>query len=73
MQGQDRKSDGGSDHPMLRERELAERWRLSRRTLQRWRAEGYGPRYHLIGGAIRYRLDQVLAFEDGMMRGGDQG
>jgi len=57
--------------PMLRERELAERWSLSQRTLQRWRAEGYGPKYHLIGGAIRYRLDQVVAFENLMTRGGD--
>ena len=57
---------------MLKERELAARWGVSSRTLQRWRSEGYGPRHHLIGGAVRYRLDAVLAFEDERECGGDQ-
>ena len=48
---------------LIRERELAERWRISRRTLQRWRAEGAGPAYIQIGGAVRYRLEDVFAFE----------
>lgn len=56
----------------LRERELADRWKTSRRTLQRWRAEGYGPAYVLIGGAIRYRFADVLDFERRMSRGGGQ-
>lgn len=49
---------------LLRERELAARWRTSRRTLQRWRAEGHGPAFIQIGGAIRYRLADVLAYEE---------
>lgn len=56
---------------LIRERELAERWKTSRRTLQRWRTEGWGPAYILIGGAIRYRLADILAFEERMRRGGD--
>ena len=56
---------------LIRECELAERWKNSRRTLQRWRAEGAGPAYILIGGAVRYRLADVLAFEERMRRGGD--
>ena len=43
--------------------ELADRWRLTTRTLERWRAEHYGPPWITIGGSIRYRLDDVLAFE----------
>ena len=50
----------------LRERELAERWKISRRTLQRWRAEGFGPAYIPIGGAIRYRIRDIEAFEEKM-------
>lgn len=59
---------------LLRERDLADRWQTSQRTLQRWRAEGSGPPYIRIGGAIRYRLDDIEEYEDRMRRaeGGDQ-
>lgn len=57
-------------HLLIRERELAERWKTSRRTLQRWRANGVGPAYILMVGAVRYRLADVLAFEDSMRRNG---
>ncbi len=30
--------------------ELAERWRISPRTLKQWRWRGIGPRYLKIGG-----------------------
>lgn len=52
----------------LRERELADRWNISGRTLQRHRADGTGPAYIHIGGAIRYRLSDVLHYEEGMRR-----
>lgn len=47
----------------LRERELAKRWTISERTLQRMRATGQGPRYVMIGGSVRYRLSDVLDYE----------
>lgn len=50
------------DH-FLRERDLARRWRKSPRSLQRWRVDGTGPAFVRIGGSIRYRLDDVLAYE----------
>ncbi|WP_347882304.1 helix-turn-helix domain-containing protein [Jannaschia ovalis] len=56
---------------MLRERDLAERWAVSQRTLQRWRAEGYGPAWINIGGSIRYKLATVEAFEGQMQSGRD--
>lgn len=61
-----------SDDPLLliRERELAERWKTSRRTLQRWRAQGLGPAYILMVGAVRYRLADVVAYEERMRRNG---
>lgn len=57
---------------MLREDELAARWRVSQRTLQRWRGEGYGPAFILIGGSIRYRMADILGFEERMRRGGTE-
>lgn len=47
----------------LTTRELAERWRVSGRTLERWRADRYGPGWVWIGGSIRYRFADVLAYE----------
>jgi len=49
---------------LLRERELATRWGASPRTLQRWRAERYGPPFLRLGGRILYRLTDVMAFEE---------
>ncbi|QQA42005.1 helix-turn-helix domain-containing protein [Pelagovum pacificum] len=49
--------------PRLTERELSEHWRVTTRTLQRWRAEGFGPRWLRIGGRILYPRDEVLAYE----------
>lgn len=49
---------------LLTERNLSDRWQVSCRTLQRWRAEGVGPAWLWIGGSVRYRFSDVLAFED---------
>lgn len=35
---------------------------LSASTLKRWRCEGGGPRYHKLGGRIRYRVADMEAF-----------
>lgn len=50
--------------------ELAERWRMTTRTLDRWRAERYGPAWHHIGGRILYQFDDILSFEDQHRRKG---
>jgi hypothetical protein len=47
----------------LTQHELAERFRLSGRTLERWRAAHYGPAWITLGGSIRYRMSDVLAWE----------
>ena len=54
---------------LLRERDLADRWQTSQRTLQRWRSERTGPPFMRIGGAIRYRLDDIESYEERMRRG----
>lgn len=43
--------------------DLARRWRLSPRTLERWRYVSYGPKYRRIGGRVVYALDEVERFE----------
>lgn len=47
----------------LTQRELATRYRLSVRTIERWRADSYGPAWITIGASIRYRMTDVLAWE----------
>lgn len=48
---------------MLSGRELAERWGLSTKTLDRWRNKGDGPPYLKFGSAVRYRMEDVIEFE----------
>jgi hypothetical protein len=48
--------------------DLARRWRISPRTLERWRWEGKGPRYLKLGGRVVYRLEDIEAFEAGKLR-----
>lgn len=43
--------------------ELSRRWRLSPRTLERWRFQGTGPQYLKVGGRVVYRLEDVEAYE----------
>jgi len=47
---------------MLAERELAELWSLSPRTLQGWRLRGYGPPYVTMGRAVRYPAREAVAW-----------
>jgi hypothetical protein len=53
----------------LVERELAQRWRVSVRTLQRWRGQGSGPGWLKIGGRVIYPLPEILELEE-QVRGG---
>ena len=43
--------------------QLARRWSLSPRTLERWRWLKQGPDYLKIGGRIVYRVEDIDAFE----------
>lgn len=43
--------------------ELAVRWNMSPRTLERWRWDNGGPPHIKIGGLIRYRLTDLEKFE----------
>ncbi|MEM7530259.1 MAG: helix-turn-helix domain-containing protein [Pseudomonadota bacterium] len=54
----------------LTQKELAERWRLSPRTLERWRTNRTGPRFVCLGGRVVYRVADVLAYEQAHLAGG---
>ena len=57
----------------LTQRELATRFRLSVRTIERWRADSYGPAWITIGASIRYRMSDVLAWEAAQRNPGSPG
>jgi hypothetical protein len=46
----------------LTQTELARRWRMSPRTLERWRSLGQGPSYLKIGHVL-YPINNIEAFE----------
>ena len=48
----------------MNEIELAQRWGISPKTLQRWRNEGRGPRYLKLSKRVAYPVDEVLSFEN---------
>ena len=48
--------------------ELSRRWRLSPRTLERWRYQGTGPQYLKVGGRVVYRLTDIETFESAQLR-----
>lgn len=48
----------------LHQVELARRWHVSPRTLERWRWLRRGPPYLRVGGRVVYRLEDVEAYEN---------
>jgi hypothetical protein len=48
---------------LLSPRQLAARWGLSEKTLERWRMLGTGPVFLKLGGRVLYRIDEVEAHE----------
>ncbi len=52
----------------LNQVELADRWNISPRTLERWRSIGEGLPYLKIGGRVVYRLEDVELYEQERLR-----
>ena len=52
----------------LNQKELARRWRMSPRTLERWRWLREGPTYLKIGGKVIYKLAEIETFEAARIR-----
>ncbi len=55
--------------PAFTETELAQRWNVSAKTLQRWRYEGIGPPYIKLSKAVRYPVDEIVAYEQANRQG----
>jgi hypothetical protein len=53
----------------LSQKELAERWRMSEATLERWRSDRIGPVFLKIRGRALYRLIDIEAFEVASLKG----
>ena len=49
--------------PFLTPQELADRWKVTVRTLEKWRVTGRGPNWNKLEGVVRYPLDSVWRFE----------
>ena len=52
----------------LNQIDLADRWNISPRTLERWRWTGEGPQFVKLGGRVVYRLEDIEAFEAEQLR-----
>lgn len=63
-----RHSAGATRH--LNQRELAARWGVSVRTLERWRLLKEGPGFLKLGARVAYRLEDVEAYEAAQLRQG---
>ena len=48
--------------------QLAVRWGISHRTLERWRWTGEGPKFLKVGGRVVYRLSDVEEYEQSIIR-----
>ena len=48
---------------LMTQEELAYRWKISEATLERNRSMKQGVKFLKIGGLIRYKLSDVLAYE----------
>jgi hypothetical protein len=67
--------DDGTWHPpsentWLTRQELAKREKLPPATLAQWGSQGKGPKYAKFGRHVRYRLSDVIAWENAQF-GGD--
>jgi len=52
----------------ITETQLAQRWQVSKKLVQKQRHEGTGAPYVKIGRIVRYRVEEVLGFEDACRR-----
>ena len=51
--------------------EVAQRFQVATKTVAMWAVNGKGPRYAIFGKAARYRLSDVIAWENQQFSGGD--
>ena len=47
----------------LNQRDLADRWQVSQKSLERWRYEGKSPIFTKINGKVLYAMEDIEDFE----------
>lgn len=57
--------------PWLTRPEVAKRLRVAPATMAEWAMKGIGPRYARFGKYARYRLADVIDWEEKQLKGGD--
>jgi Helix-turn-helix domain len=55
----------------LNETQLSEMLQVSLACLRRWRLRGEGPEYKKVGPLVRYRLEAVMQWVEGLPTGGN--
>jgi predicted DNA-binding transcriptional regulator AlpA len=55
----------------LTEIQVAERTRISLKTLRRWRLENSGPKYSKFGSLVRYGEEELIQWEQAQPSGGE--
>jgi hypothetical protein len=50
-------------YPVMTERQVALRWKISLRTLRRWRLDNEGPIWHKLFHHVRYHEADIIEFE----------
>jgi hypothetical protein len=51
------------DDRLLSPEDIADRWQIARQSLANMRSRGRGPAFVKIGGRVRYRWSDVVAYE----------
>jgi hypothetical protein len=57
----------------INQAQLAKRWNISMRTLERWRWLGRGPVFLKLGGRVLYRLEDIETYEANHLRSNTEG
>jgi hypothetical protein len=50
-------------YPVITEKQLAARWKISLKTLRRWRSDNEGPTWHKLFQYVRYHEADIHGFE----------
>jgi hypothetical protein len=70
MRGTDRDNSSqiNANSIFITEKQLADRWNISVKAIQRWRVVGQGPKWMKFGSAVRYPLAEVEKVEAASIR-----
>jgi hypothetical protein len=56
----------------LQRPDLSKRWKVPEATLSQWASQKRGPKYARFGRHVRYRLSDVIDWENAQLSGGER-